>query len=57
MLGSQESQTDSVESLERHIIAVSMGRVRLGLNPEQLEKYIEEQYSLLLKMRGENETQ
>lgn len=57
MRGSKESQPDSVESLERHIIAVSMGRVRLGLNPDQLEKYIAEQYSLLLKMRGENETQ
>ena len=57
MRGDHESQTDSVESLERHIIAVSMGRVRLGLNPDQLEKYIEDHYSLLLKMRGENETQ
>lgn len=52
----QVSHHDSVESLERHIIAVSMGRVRLGLTPDQLEKYIEEQYNLLLKMRGENET-
>lgn len=42
---------EAIQRSEKHIIDVALGRVRLGLSPDQIDEYLAEEKRRVEKMR------
>lgn len=43
----EQTRRRAIQAIERHIIAVKEGKVRLGLTPEEVDRYVADEYKRL----------
>ena len=54
MRAQEATREEAARRIEKHILDVSTGRVRLGMSPDELETYINNEYRRLRELENKN---
>jgi hypothetical protein len=51
-IATPDTRRKAIESLQRHIFEVEQGKVRMDMTPQEIDEYLNAEYSRLTRLRA-----